>query len=75
MVRKLAGSLIQHDSARFEILVFAIHHHTDGFTSDNPTIGTCWDADRLDLGRVGIIPSPALMSTQAGKQIAEPGIG
>jgi hypothetical protein len=34
------------------------------------TIQTCWDADRLDLGRVGIRPDPARMGTEAGKRIA-----
>ena len=73
MVRDLADSLIRVDSARLETLIFAICHHTDGTTSYDPTIGTCWDADRLDLGRVGIIPSPSRMSTQAGRKIAELG--
>ena len=73
MVRDLAGSLIRVDPVRLETLVFAIRHHTDGTTSDDPTIGACWDADRLDLGRVGIIPSPTYMSTTTGKQIAELG--
>ena len=36
----------------------------------NPTIDACFDADRLDLGRVGIIPNPARMATEKGKQIA-----
>jgi hypothetical protein len=27
--------------------------HTHGITSDDPTIGVCWDADRLDLRRFG----------------------
>ena len=29
-----------------------------------PTVGTCWDADRLHLPRVSIVPDPALLSTQ-----------
>ena len=37
-------------------------------TTDDPTIGTCWDADRLDIGRVGIIPHERFMSTAAGKR-------
>ena len=73
MVRDLAGSLIRVDPVRLETLVFAIHHHTDGTVSADPTIGACWDADRLDLGRVGIIPSPTFMSTTAGKRIADLG--
>jgi uncharacterized protein len=73
MACDLAGSLIRIDPARLETLTFAIRHHTDGKTSDDPTVGTCWDADRLDLGRVGIIPSPTFMSTPTGKRIAELG--
>ncbi|TML82741.1 MAG: hypothetical protein E6G09_09645, partial [Actinobacteria bacterium] len=41
-----------------------------GLTTTNPTIGCCWDADRLDLGRVGIEPDPELMSTIAGPERA-----
>lgn len=41
-----------------------------GLTTTNPTIGCCWDADRLDLGRVGIEPDPELMSTDAGRKRA-----
>ena len=29
-----------------------------------PTVGTCWDADRLHLPRVSITPDPVLLSTQ-----------
>lgn len=56
-----------------DMLVFAVHHHTDGETSQDPTIGACWDADRLDLGRVGIIPAPLYMSTATGREIARLG--
>jgi len=65
-----------HKEGRLEItkdqlglLTEACKFHNDGQISDNPTIGTCWDADRLDLTRVGIIPDPALLSTQAGKEL------
>ena len=50
---------------QISLLEYAIRHHTDGTKSDDPTIGTCWDADRLDLGRVYITPDPARMSTAA----------
>ena len=39
--------------------------------STNPTIQSCWDADRLDLGRVGIIPSPKFLSAEASQLIDE----
>jgi uncharacterized protein len=52
---------------RLNVLLEAIRYHNDGLISDCPTIGTCWDADRLDLPRVGIIPDPKLLSTQAAR--------
>ena len=42
---------------------YACFEHTNGLVSDDPTVGCCWDADRLDLPRVGIRPDPALFST------------
>ncbi|MBV9946472.1 MAG: hypothetical protein JOZ69_06470 [Myxococcales bacterium] len=33
------------------------------------TIACCWDADRLDLPRVGILPQPRLMSTASWRDI------
>ena len=37
----------------------------------NPTIDACFDADRLDLGRVGITPDPNRMATEKGKEMAK----
>lgn len=51
------------------VLMEACKHHNDGQITNNPTIGVCWDADRLDLTRVGIIPNPELLSTKAGKEL------
>ena len=31
------------------------------------TIQTCWNADRLDLGRVGIKPNPTYLGTAAAR--------
>lgn len=58
------------DDDQFELLQYSCRWHTHGKTSSDPTIGACWDADRLDLTRVGIIPDPDLMSTEPGKKIA-----
>ena len=55
---------------RFNLLHYACVWHTDGEHHDEPTIATCWDADRLDLNRVGIIPEPEFMSTDFGREIA-----
>jgi hypothetical protein len=72
MQRNCAAASELCDDA-FELLHYACMRHTDGEQHENATIGTCWDADRLDLGRVGIIPSPELMSTDFGREIAKYG--
>lgn len=41
-----------------ELLVMACQGHSDGLREAHPTVQTCWDADRLDLGRVGVRPDP-----------------
>lgn len=51
-------------------LVVACRDHTDGRVTSDLLIGACWDADRLDLGRVGIAPNLRYLSTDAGKSIA-----
>ena len=45
------------------LLKNACRLHSDGFTTQDPTVGTCWDADRVNLWRVCMTPDPALMST------------
>ena len=52
------------------LLKEACRLHTVVDRTGNPTIDACFDADRLDLGRVGIIPEPARMATKKGKEIA-----
>ena len=52
-----------------EILHFAVKNHNKGNKSKNPTIGACWDADRLELNRVGIFPSAEFFSTKGGLKI------
>jgi uncharacterized protein len=66
--KTLRGELFELDDERFGRLRYALIWHDKGLTSDDPTIGTCWDADRLDLPRVGIPPIARFMSTDAGKK-------
>jgi uncharacterized protein len=68
LARHLRGELIDLEDVDFELLCEACAHHTDGQRSTDRTLGTCWDADRLDLGRVGIRPEPRFMSTEAARQ-------
>ena len=44
-----------------DLLVYACNEHTGGELSDDPTIAVCWDADRLNLWRVGTEPDPAFL--------------
>ena len=67
---ELRGEYFELDDDRFELLVYACAWHDAGQVSSDPTVGTCWDADRLDLPRVGITPDPALMSTEFGRLLA-----
>ena len=73
MLGEISGELFTLEPDRLELLEYAIRHHTGGRTSDDPTIGTCWDADRLDIGRVGIIPHQRYMSTKPGRRRAKLG--
>ena len=70
---ELRGRHFELDDARFALFTEACTWHTDRDFSANPTIATCWDADRLDLGRVGLIPNPKCMSTAFGRKIAAAG--
>lgn len=57
------------DDERFELLFQACSGHTELVFSHDPTIAACWDADRLDLDRVGIEPDPGYFSTSEGKRL------
>lgn len=47
----LRGLLFDLDDEAFNSLYDAIAYHSEGGTTGNITMQTCWDADRLDLGR------------------------
>ena len=51
-----------------DLLVEACAGHSDGFTKADITVQTCWDADRLDLGRVGIEPHPKYLCTEVARE-------
>jgi len=65
--RELRGSGLKLDDQGFELLAAACRDHSDGLTTGDVTVLTCWDADRLDLGRVGIKPDPAHLCTDAAR--------
>jgi uncharacterized protein len=52
----------------FDLLHDACGGHAEGDTEAEITIQTCWDADRLDLGRVRIYPEPSMLCTEAARR-------
>ena len=66
-LRTLDPSLLPLTPDRVAVLAEACRTHTLGEETDDPTIATCWDADRLDLLRVGIRPDPRYLVTGAAR--------
>lgn len=52
-------------------LCLAMEDHSKGIMEGPPVVRICWDADRLDLLRVGVIPDPKRMCTGPGEQMAK----
>jgi len=50
-------------------LCHAIRHHSGGSIHTDETIQSCWDGDRLDLGRVGTKPHKDYLSPEGAKLI------
>lgn len=66
---KLNGALFSITEEQMTLLYAACRDHTDVIHTQDPTIGTCWDADRLDLPRVGIKPRIEFFNTAAAKKL------
>lgn len=64
----LCGTLLHLDAHAVEQLRIACLGHSRGRRHKDPTVRTCWDADRLDLWRLGIEPDPALLLNDAARQ-------
>ena len=63
----LRGTLLAGiTDGEFELLRKACELHTVCHRTGNPTVDACFDADRLDLMRVGITPDPKKMATERG---------
>lgn len=68
--RSLRGTLLHLTDEEFELLFEAIRDHEIGKTTGDVTVRTCWDADRLDLGRVGRRPNPRYLCTDYAREPA-----
>ncbi|MGH7557493.1 MAG: hypothetical protein ACREMD_06900 [Gemmatimonadota bacterium] len=63
LAEDLHGTAFELDPEGLDILMIACRDHSEGLMEGDPTVLTCWDADRLDLGRVGIRPRAELLCT------------
>jgi uncharacterized protein len=68
-VTSLQGSLLVLPQPKLQQLAYACAYHSDGLTEADITVQTCWDADRLDLGRINIKPEPRYLCTAAAKDV------
>ncbi len=68
LARSLRGEIFELPDEHFHLLHRACAGHTRERTHPDVTIQTCWDADRLDLGRVGMTPDPRYLSTAIAKR-------
>ncbi len=65
---ELRGQVFELADHEFALLHKACHGHTHQRFHPDVTIQTCWDSDRLDLGRVGITPHPSRLCTEVAKR-------
>ena len=67
LATELRGEAFDLEDAEMDLLAFACEEHTNGGVGPNLNVGVCWDADRLNLWRVGITPDPRFLSTEAAR--------
>ena len=65
----LNGQFFTLEKPAMETLILAIRDHTAGYVHEDPTVCVCWDADRLELPRVGIPTHPDFLGTEAARAI------
>ena len=68
--RHIRDQYIDLEDAEFSLLAAAIGGHTHGKHHDDLTVLTCWDSDRLDLVRTGILPTLERLSTAEARSPA-----
>ena len=66
-IRSIAGSWIKLEGHRLHKLIKACQYHSVGRLDSDITVQTCWDADRLDLGRVGTTPKSSYLGSSLAR--------
>jgi len=65
LAQELHGRYFRLPDEQFGRLLEACARHTDARFSDDPTVGVCFDSDRLNLWRVGTTPEARYLSTDS----------
>lgn len=69
LVESLSLEFLGINQYEKNLLMTACRHHTDRRSDTNDIIVlTCWDADALDLGSIGIMPVAERLHTMLAKQ-------
>lgn len=73
LLRELNGHLFRISIEQEDLLATAVAGHSQGGIGDDLTVRICWDADRLDLGRLGIrVQAHKLGTPRAQALLARP---
>ena len=68
LAAEINSDFMRLSETQMGLLQLACQGHSDGKTEADATVMVCWDADRLDLGRVGIYPDPQYLCTSYSRQ-------
>ena len=68
---KFRGEFINIPSDAFDKLYYACRWHTDKVETSDITVAACWDADRLDISRVGYVIDAQYLNSEFAKEIVE----
>jgi len=68
LARRLNGEVFTLSPDRLDLLCAACELHNGAPPTSHPTLGVCWDSDRLDLWRCGVRPDPRRLSTIAARE-------
>lgn len=67
LAEQMRSASFQLADQPFALLLAACRLHTEARTHTEVTVQTCFDADRLDLARVGKTVDPRLLCTEAAR--------
>jgi len=67
LAHKWRGTYFDLSRGNFDLLYTACAAQGDGLIEGDITLQTCWDADRLDIGRVGMMIIPSRLCTEAAR--------